>query len=222
MKYIKFFLLSPFILLIVFTTFSCKQEITSKIPVTTNSEKALEYYNEGAALAQKLRGQEAVYYYLKAIAEDKDFAMAYMQLALVQTTPKLIFKYIDKAKSLSKNVSEGERLTILAVEANFNNDHEKQNNYYLELIEKYPNDEMVQSTYGNFLYFLHKYKSAIKHLKKAIAINPELSQPYNMLGYSYRQLGDFDEAEKYFKRYIELIQNDPNPYDSYAELLLKK
>ena len=222
MKYIKFFLLSPFILLIVFTTFSCKQEITSKIPVTTNSEKALEYYNEGAALAQKLRGQEAVYYYLKAIAEDKDFAMAYMQLALVQTTPKLIFKYIDKAKSLSKNVSEGERLTILAVEANFNNDHEKQNNYYLELIEKYPNDEMVQSTYGNFLYFLPKYKSAIKHLKKAIAINPELSQPYNMLGYSYRQLGDFDEAEKYFKRYIELIQNDPNPYDSYAELLLKK
>ena len=222
MKYIKFFLLSPFILLIVFTTFSCKQEITSKIPVTTNSEKALEYYNEGAALAQKLRGQEAVYYYLKAIAEDKDFAMAYMQLALVQTTPKLIFKYIDKAKSLSKNVSEGERLTILAVEANFNNDHEKQNNYYLELIEKYPNDEMVQSAYGNFLYFLPRYKSAIKHLKKAIAINPELSQPYNMLGYSYRQLGDFDEAEKYFKRYIELIQNDPNPYDSYAELLLKK
>ena len=28
-------------------------------------------------------------------------------------------------------------------------------------------------------------------------------------------------AEAAFKKYIELIPNDPNPYDSYAELLLK-
>ena len=222
MKYMKLFFSTTLIVLIVITTFSCKQESTSKIPVTTKSEKALEYFSEGIALSQKLRGQEAVYYYLKAIAEDKDFALAYMQLALVQTTPKLRFKYLDKAKSLSKNVSEGERLAILAVEAQFNNDQEKQNNYYLELIEKYPNDEMVQSIYGSFLYFLPKYKSAIKHLKRALEINPELSQPYNMLGYSYRQLGDYEEAEKYFKQYIDIISDDPNPYDSYAELLLKK
>ena len=218
----KLFLLSTSIALMAFTIFSCKKETPSKIPITTTSEKALEYYNEGAALTQKLRGQEAVYYYLKAIAEDKDFAIAYMQLAMVQTTPKLVFKYLDKAKSLSKNVSEGERLTILAVEARINNDREKENTYYLKLIEKYPNDEMVQSAYGNFLYSLPKYKAAIKYLKKAIEINPKLSQPYNMLGYTYRELGDYDEAEKYFKQYIDLIQDDPNPYDSYAELLLKK
>ncbi|MFC1593563.1 tetratricopeptide repeat protein [Candidatus Neomarinimicrobiota bacterium] len=222
MKYLKLFLSSISIVLIALNAFSCKKENLSKIPITTNSEKALEYYKEGEALSQKLRGQEAVYYYLKAIAEDRDFALAYMQLAVVQTTPKLVFKYLDKAKSLSKNISEGEQLTILAVEATFDSDREKENNYYLELIEKYPNDEMVQLRYGNFLYSLPKYKAAIRHMKKAIEINPELSQPYNMLGYTYRQLGDYDEAEKYFKQYIDLIQDDPNPYDSYAELLLKK
>ena len=42
-----------------------------------------------------------------------------------------------------------------------------------------------------------------------------------MLGYSYRQAGDYANAEQAFKKYIELIPNDPNPYDSYAELLLK-
>jgi tetratricopeptide (TPR) repeat protein len=41
------------------------------------------------------------------------------------------------------------------------------------------------------------------------------------MGYAYRQLGDFANAEQAFKKYIELIPNDPNPYDSYAELLLK-
>ena len=41
------------------------------------------------------------------------------------------------------------------------------------------------------------------------------------MGYAYRQLGDFANAERAFKKYIELIPNDPNPYDSYAELLMK-
>lgn len=222
-KNMSFSLVTTILIIVIsFNLFNCSKEKSDKIPVTTNSEKALEYFNEGIALAQKLRGQEAVYHYLKAIAEDKEFAMAYMQLALVQTTPKLAFKYLNKAKSLIKNISEGEKLVIFAIEAGFNNDREKQNDYYLKLINKYPNDEMVHNTYGNFLYSLPKYKAAKKHLKIALELNPELSQPYNMLGYTYRQLGDYDEAEKYFKQYIDIIRDDPNPYDSYAELLLKK
>ena len=41
------------------------------------------------------------------------------------------------------------------------------------------------------------------------------------MGYAYRQSGDNASAEKAFQKYIELIPQDPNPYDSYAELLLK-
>src|SRR6202007_669695 len=44
---------------------------------------------------------------------------------------------------------------------------------------------------------------------------------YNLLGYSYRQNSNYPEAEKALQRYVELIPKDPNPYDSYAELLLK-
>jgi len=213
------------IVLIVATSisiFNCSNSNSESIPITTNSEKALEYYNDGIALAQKFRGQEAEYYYIKAIAEDKKFALAYMQLAFVQTTPKLIFKYLNKAESHIENVSDGERLLILAMIAGFNNDREKQNDYFLELLELYPNDGDAHNAYGGFLYGLPKYKSAIKHLKRALELNPELSQPYNMLGYSYREIGDYNEAEKYFLQYIEIGKNDPNPYDSYAELLLKK
>ena len=47
------------------------------------------------------------------------------------------------------------------------------------------------------------------------------SSAYNLLGYAYRQNVDYPNAEAAFKKYIELIPNDPNPYDSYAELLLK-
>ena len=34
-------------------------------------------------------------------------------------------------------------------------------------------------------------------------------------------MGNYPEAETAFKKYIELVPNDPNPYDSYAELLMK-
>ena len=44
---------------------------------------------------------------------------------------------------------------------------------------------------------------------------------YNLLGYCYRQKGDYSNSEESFKKYVQLIPNDPNPYDSYAELLLK-
>src|SRR5262249_33671719 len=47
------------------------------------------------------------------------------------------------------------------------------------------------------------------------------SPTYNILGYAYRQQGDYQDAEQAFKKYVELIPADPNPYDSYAELLLK-
>ena len=64
-------------------------------------------------------------------------------------------------------------------------------------------------------------RAAIEHFKKANEIAPDYSAPYNQMGYAYRQIGDFDNAEKAFQKYIQLIPNDPNPYDSYGELLLK-
>src|SRR5262249_21372983 len=62
---------------------------------------------------------------------------------------------------------------------------------------------------------------AVEHYKKATQIAPQYSPAYNVLGYAYRQQGNYADAEQAFKKYIELIPNDPNPYDSYAELLLK-
>jgi tetratricopeptide (TPR) repeat protein len=42
------------------------------------------------------------------------------------------------------------------------------------------------------------------------------------MGYSYKFLNQLDQAEAAFKKYVELIPDDPNPYDSYAELLMKR
>ncbi len=210
-----------FIVAFSFAILDCSTQKSSKIPITTKSEKALEYYNEGALLQENFRGQEAVYFYLKALAEDPDFAMAYLRMAQVQTTPKQFIKYLTKANSKISNISKGEKLFILIAEAGASNNQEKQNDYYIELIERYHNDEWAHNTYGHFLFGVQKYKKAIAQYKMALDINPDFSQSYNMLGYSHRRLGDFEQAEKYFIKYINLFKDNPNPYDSYAELLMK-
>jgi tetratricopeptide (TPR) repeat protein len=56
---------------------------------------------------------------------------------------------------------------------------------------------------------------------RATAINPAFSPAWNQLGYAYRFLDKPAEAEQAFKKYIALVPDDPNPYDSYAELLMK-
>ena len=35
-------------------------------------------------------------------------------------------------------------------------------------------------------------------------------------------LSHYDDAEAAFKKYVQLIPDDPNPLDSYAELLMKR
>jgi tetratricopeptide (TPR) repeat protein len=50
---------------------------------------------------------------------------------------------------------------------------------------------------------------------------PDFAPAYNQLGYALRDSQRNKEAEAAFRKYIELIPNEPNPYDSLAELLMK-
>jgi tetratricopeptide (TPR) repeat protein len=192
-----------------------------KMPITTGSAEAREYYLKGRDLFERLRGQESIEYFEKAIAEDQDFALAYLNLAFVTPSAKGFFENLDKAKALADKVSEGERLWILGAEAAANGLQMDQRELYQRMVAAYPDDERAHNLLGNHYFGLQEYARAIAEYEKATAIAPDFSQPYNQLGYSYRFLERYDEAAKAFEKYIELIPDDPNPYDSYAELLMK-
>ncbi len=198
------------------------QRSDSKIAITTGSQEALSHYLIARDLSEKIRAQESVAYFEKAIAEDADFAMAYLGLALNGGGAKVFFDNIAMAVELQDRVSQGERLQILATEAGGNGDPAKQKQLLLELVAKYPNDERAHNLLGNYHFFTaQEYDLAIASYKEALAINPEFSPPYNSLGYAFRTQEKYDEAAEAFQKYIELIPGDPNPYDSYAELQMK-
>jgi tetratricopeptide (TPR) repeat protein len=65
------------------------------------------------------------------------------------------------------------------------------------------------------------YTNTIAYYNKALDLDENYAPVMNQLGYMYMTLGNWTEADKIFKRQIEALPNSPNPYDSYAEMLLR-
>jgi tetratricopeptide (TPR) repeat protein len=192
-----------------------------KVPVTTKSEEAKELYLKGQEYGDQLRTHEARQLYQQAAAKDPDFALAHLRLAQTSPTTKEARAHLNQAVALSDKATEGERLTILRLQASFDADPAKALQIAEELVQKYPEDERARLVLANAYNGRQDYQNTIDELKKAIELEPSFSPAYNSLGYAYRPVGNYAEAEKAFKKYIELVPDDPNPYDSYAELLMK-
>jgi tetratricopeptide (TPR) repeat protein len=192
-----------------------------KIPVTTASEDARKLYLQGRELSEKLRFTDSRGYFEQALQEDSDFALAYLGLANSAGTAKQFFDNSARGAALAERVSPGEREMLLATEAIARGDLAGQERHLSQLVKDFPNDERAQTLMGTYCFARQDYARAIEHYTKATTIEPSFSPPYNMLGYANRFLGKYQEAEVAFKEYIELIPDDPNPYDSYAELLMK-
>ena len=192
-----------------------------KIPVTSSVPEAREAFLRGRDLFEKLRVADARAAYQEAAAKDPKMAFAQLGLANTAPTGKDFFAALEKAVALAPSASDGERLQIEALQAGVQNRPAQQKQLLDELIKRYPGDERAHNALGNWYFGQQEYAAAAKAYQKAIAINPEFSQPYNQLGYVLRFMERYDEAEKAFQRYVELIPDDPNPHDSYAELLMK-
>jgi tetratricopeptide (TPR) repeat protein len=188
-----------------------------EIPITTNSNEALQLFLKGRDMFDKLKTPQAAELFDKAIALDKDFAMAYLYHANSGGGYKLYRENLSKAFDLLDKVSEGEKHLILYNQADNSVSQKVELDTILAL---FPNDKRVQDLAGNYYYGLADYSKALDHYKKVISLDSSFASSYNSLGYIYMGMENYAEAEKSFKKYIGLIPDDANPYDSYAELLL--
>ncbi len=193
-----------------------------KLPITTKSESAKKYFLQAREMGDKLKGPEAIDLYNKAIQEDPDFALAYVEKSQFDFRGKDFLDDINKAVALKDKVSEGEKLLIDSRLENLNGNSTKEVENLESALALFPNDERLHFDLSQVQFANQNYDKGLPELQKAIDINPQFSPAYNMLGYAYKNMGNFTESEKAFKKYISLVPDDPNPYDSYAELLMKE
>jgi tetratricopeptide (TPR) repeat protein len=193
----------------------------TKVPLTTSSDEARTLYLEGQALADNLRAVEAQEKFAAAVEADPTFAMGYYNLAFSSQTAAEFFDAAGKAAEHAAGASEGEQLFIAALVAISENDQDAQLSALNELVAAYPQDERVHMQLGNYYNGQQDFAAAAEHFGHATQINSEFAGAYNSLGYAQRSLEDFDNAKLAFAKYVELLPNESNPYDSYAELLME-
>lgn len=200
---------------------SSAAQTSVKIPITTSSAEARELYNQGRALADDRHNVRAHALFAQAVEEDPEFSMAYFMLANTAQTTANFFAAVELARASMGNASEGERFMIRALVAGSENDQAAQLEAIKGAMALHPQDERTHVALANYFNGQQNFSEAVKHYGHATTINPEFASAFNSLGYAHRNNDNLDGAKAAFARYVDLIPDKANPYDSYAELLME-
>jgi tetratricopeptide (TPR) repeat protein len=182
----------------------------------TASKEALALFMQGREKVENLEDQGTLFE--QAIRKDPNFAIAYLYAG---RTNQDFWNNLAKAVSLADKVSPGEREWILAAKAQAEGNLPEAKTHLDQLLKLHPGDVRAQVQMANYYGNIGDDVNSLKHFTQATALDKTYAPAYNSIGYANFRLGRYDAAEQAFKTYIKLIPNNPNPYDSYAELLMK-
>jgi tetratricopeptide (TPR) repeat protein len=188
---------------------------TGEMPLTASKE-AIALFMQGMAKAENLEDPGTLFD--QAIAKDPGFALGYL---FAGQNNRETQKHLATAVSLADKASPGEREWILAARDQAEGNLAGRLAHLQQLLKLHPNDKRAHSQMGFYYRSIGDDATALQHFTAAVKADEKYAPAYNNIGYSNMALGKFDDAEAAFKTYIKLIPSNPNPYDSYAELLMR-
>lgn len=191
-----------------------------KLPVTTTSQAAARYFESGMVHYENHRWNFALRDWNEAIKLDPNFAQAYVWVCFTTTDPAEEARDRAKAKALVKEVTPGEQLLIHWMVGVHENRYVEGITAMNDMLAMYPHDKRLNFLVGYWLYrWQDEYELSKKLTLRALADDPNYATCYNQLSYLYSRLGDLDKALEYAAKYVQLLPNEPNPHDSYGEML---
>ena len=188
------------------------------LPLTSSSPEARRIAKEAMELyLDQVEQAKAIESLRKAIQIDPDFAMAHEFLTQISLDPGEQVLEQQKAFASRKHASAGEQLAIEwyqdALDHRLMSAIVKMN----DLLRQYPQDKWVVWMTTWWLMTETQYDRAIAvYERSGISDSPGLM---NNMGYAYAGMRQFDKAFALMDKYVAVMPKDPNPQDSYAEIL---
>jgi tetratricopeptide (TPR) repeat protein len=196
-----------------------KQGATATLPVTTASPQARALYAKGVADYENLYLERCNDDWRAAVKEDPNFAVAWALIALNSGNPEEVGAARAKAKALVPKLTAGEQLMVGWIIKVQEGDFIEGISLMNDLLEMYPKDKHLLYLAGNWLMFEEGNEQAERLMQKALAIDKNFPAALNDLAYVYARNRQFDKAFAAMDRYVALLPKEPNPQDSYGELL---
>ena len=196
-----------------------KKAESATLQVTTSSAKARELYEKGMADYENLYLERCNDDWRAAVKEDPTLALAWAWIAFNSGNPEEVSAARAKAKELAPKLTPGEQLMIAWIvkvqEGDFIGGITAMN----DMLELYPKDKHLLYLAGNWLMGENGRDQAQHLLQKALAIDKNFPAALNDLAYVEARNRQFDKAFAAMDRYVALLPKEPNPQDSYGELL---
>ena len=189
------------------------------MPVTASSAKARELYQKGMDDYENLYLERCNENWRAAVKEDPGLALAWAWIAFNSRNHSEASAARAKAKALLPVVTPGEKLMIQWI-ANV-----QEGNYIAgisamnDMLAMFPKDKHLLYLAGNWLMAENGNDQALKFLDRALALDKNYPAAINDSAYAYARNRQFAKAFTLMDRYVVVLPKEPNPHDSYGELL---
>jgi len=192
---------------------------SQKLPVTTSSRAAARYFETGMVHFENHRWNFALRDWHEAVQLDPKFALAYTWICFTTVDPAEESDSRIRAKAAMSEVTPPERLVVKWITGAHEDNYVEGIQAMNDLLAIYPQDKRLNFLAGYWLYRQDEFERAKKPTLQALADDPKYATAYNQLGYLYSRTGDYAKAREALEKYVELLPNEPNPHDSYGEVL---
>ncbi len=216
MKSIKVSILA---LLMSFTLHAFAHDTVTGMHISTKSPQAHAFFEKAMHKMEMLHTQDGLDNFRSAVQADPQFALGHIFLTFFSQDPTE--QVAEREKALATRASAGpeEKLIIdwlaNASQAKWVPAIQAMN----EALSSYPNDKHLHWLAGWWLQLnQNQSQRAVAMFERTMKIDPQFADAWNEAAYCYAKQGNFEKAFADIKRYTELVPNEPNPQDSFAEL----
>src|SRR5579859_2564353 len=192
---------------------------SSTLPVTTSSAKARELWEKGVTDYENLYLERCNEDWRAAVKEDPSLAVAWAWIAFNSGNPQEVSDARAKAKELAPKLNPGEQLMVAWISKVQEGDFLGGITAMNDMLEMYPRDKHLLYLAGNWLMGENGNDQAQRLMEKALAIDKNYPAALNDIAYVEAHNRKFDKALAAMDRYVALLPKEPNPQDSYGELL---
>jgi len=192
-----------------------------KVPVTTSSKEARHDYELGMLHREDLLfDEEGLNDFRRAVKADPNFALAHATIAFFSDDPREEKHEILLAKQTLAHAAADEKLLIRWMIGTKDGDLIPAISAMNDLMASYPRDARLGNMYGEWLLAVQlNYERAEEVLQHVLKVDPNYYPALNNLAYCYSLSGDYSKTPKLMEQYVAQLPGQPNPQDSYGELL---
>lgn len=179
--------------------------------ITTESEKALEYYIESLKLADQGEYEKSIEILNKAVELDSKFAMAYKQISanhLMLGQSEQARNAVEMAMLNIDRVSLREKYLIHGLQTNvFDQSPKKAISYYTELLKIYPDDLEGNTYLGSIYRNLEEWELAKDSFERALITDNQNLHSFMNLLFINQALSRYEEGEELIQKNEHFLNN---------------